>query len=676
MRNADSWVWKSGLIAVTVLLQLGPTVARAQSLSVLYHFGTNPGDPIWFREIGLLAEGSDGSLYSTSPQGGTVNNQGTVFRMTLDGKLKVLHNFDVTSGSGPQGGLTRGSDGNFYGTTYGGGKYRTGTIFKIVPPEGPLSVMYHFRAGHMLDVTRPSCQNPPCPYTTQQRLDAAAGYPVSAPVQARDGNFYGVTAYTGNYKYGVLYKISPGGGPDSFQALCIGGAIPKDPLTTDAQLINSCMFNGDKGNYPVSLIAASDGNLYGVAYGGLANNPYGTVFKATLDGRVSLVYKFDLTNGSGPYSIMQGRDGYLYGTTAGGGKGYGVAYKLSTQGGSPIFVRSLNGTTEGMSPVSGLVQGPDGNFYGTTKYGGSKGRGVLYRISPTGSDFKVLDNFDTYVTGRTPIATPMLHTNNNLYGVTYQGGSRDAGVLYRFTGLCPAQSACTEAPEVTAAGPCVCLTENRKGPCSATEQPTFTGGEVRAEEWNASGAKWLEVRTGVAACQSGNCPDSNKDGITIGVGCTDPHIVQFVSRERIRNMKDNTLYWVPGTIGTNFQKYRLSTSGNRCWATDSQGHPNPYFETSCSARTQKDLLTIFDAPGFANPPFDPQNQAGEEPETWRFTAKSFVVCGGEVVREINWSRQEAPGLDPKYGEVTVNRVTALPEEFTKLLCDLGFNRVP
>ena len=51
MRNTDSWVWKSGLIAVTLLLPLGPTVASAQSLSVPYHLGINPGDPIWFRRV-------------------------------------------------------------------------------------------------------------------------------------------------------------------------------------------------------------------------------------------------------------------------------------------------------------------------------------------------------------------------------------------------------------------------------------------------------------------------------------------------------------------------------------------------------------------------------------------------------------------------------------------------
>jgi len=258
------------------------------------------------------------------------------------------------------------------------------------------------------------------------------GYPVSPPVQGSDGNFYGVTPYTGNYKFGVLYRIKPGGGPEAFKVLCISGALPTNPLTTDKELIDTCMFNGSKGNHPVSLIAASDGNLYGVAYGGLANNPYGTIFKATLDGRVSLMHKFDLANGASPYLLMQGKDGKLYGTTAGGGPTYGVIYRLplGEPPPPPTFLKKLNGSTDGMSPISGMAQGLDGTLYGTARYGGTKGRGVVYKISPAGTEFKVLHNFDLYGTGRTPLATPVLHSTNKLFGTTYQGGSHDAGVFY------------------------------------------------------------------------------------------------------------------------------------------------------------------------------------------------------------------------------------------------------
>jgi len=90
MQKVHTSLWRAGLLAVSVGL-LFTAIVRAQGFPVLYHFGTKPGDPIWFREIGLLAEGLDGSLYGTSPQGGKLNNQGTVFKMTVDGKLTVLH---------------------------------------------------------------------------------------------------------------------------------------------------------------------------------------------------------------------------------------------------------------------------------------------------------------------------------------------------------------------------------------------------------------------------------------------------------------------------------------------------------------------------------------------------------------------------------------------------------
>ena len=89
---------------------------------------------------------------------------------------------------------------------------------------------------------KPPCTR--CPFTTRQRLDASGSYPISAPVFGSDGNLYGVASYSWNQKFGVLYKISPGGGEDAFSVLCTGGCLPTDPQTTDAQLRIQCMFKG------------------------------------------------------------------------------------------------------------------------------------------------------------------------------------------------------------------------------------------------------------------------------------------------------------------------------------------------------------------------------------------------------------------------------------------------
>jgi uncharacterized repeat protein (TIGR03803 family) len=87
---------------------------------VLYNFGVDASDPLHPQYDGFVAQGRDGSLYSTTPNGGTYG-YGSVFKITQAGKLTVLYSFDVTDhGSEPQipcGGLTLGIDGNLYGTT-------------------------------------------------------------------------------------------------------------------------------------------------------------------------------------------------------------------------------------------------------------------------------------------------------------------------------------------------------------------------------------------------------------------------------------------------------------------------------------------------------------------------------------------------------------------------------
>lgn len=628
MRNLDSWVWKATFLAVIIVLLVALTVG-AQSVSVLYHFGTNPGEPIWFREIGLIAEGLDGNLYSTSPQGGKINNQGTVFKMTPDGELTVLYNFDGKTGGGPQGGLTRGSDGSFYGTTYGGGKYGVGTIFRITP-AGQFSVLYNFRNGYMYDMTPKECSKLPCVFTTRQRLDASASYPTSAPVFGSDGSLYGVTSYSWNQKYGVLYRISPGGGEAAFTVLCTGGGLPTARDTTDAQLRTQCMFNGTTiGNSPISMIAANDGNFYGVTFGGLPANPYGSVFKSTPGGQVSTLHKFNLTNGTAPYSVMQAKDGNLYGTTAAGGNGNGVVYKLNlgaepplvaalalpaASAGQPTVLHSFS-ATDGLSPVSGLAQGADGKLYGTTKFGGSNGRGVVYRISPTGTDFQVLQNFETYGTGRTPLSTPMLHTKNNiLYGVTYQGGSKDAGALY-----------------------CMSLPPSPKEylPHAKLYKLLYNDDQVRVE----TGVTWTNPR---AAC--GN-PETTvemtsaalaayQDGIAITVKCRqNPQVVQFVHRERL--LADGTLeggpQWLTTAACSNMFKYCLTTNPTQPeWRTDTLAKPVPYYggyRINCDKS-----MTSYDAPNFSG--FDSKKY-----RLWRATFVSFVLCNGQVVRQIHWTRE-------------------------------------
>jgi uncharacterized repeat protein (TIGR03803 family) len=132
---------RSLMLTALVLLVVLPNAAHAQ-YSVLYNFGSKSGDPCQPASSGIIAQGRDGDLYSTAPFCAAA--LGAVFKITLPtGALTVLYNFDQTHGSTPQGGLTLGRDGNFYGTTQTGGTANVGTVFKITA-AGSLTVLHKF----------------------------------------------------------------------------------------------------------------------------------------------------------------------------------------------------------------------------------------------------------------------------------------------------------------------------------------------------------------------------------------------------------------------------------------------------------------------------------------------------------------------------------------------------
>lgn len=371
-----------------------------------YHIGTDPKAPYWFTAPGLMAEGPDKCIYSTSQQGGN-NNRGTVFKITPDLKtLTVVHEFDFTGGSGPVSGLSR-IGGNFYGTAYMGGRYGAGVIFRVTP-DGGFTNLWDFRNGKI--VPPPTPPNQP---TEQEKLDAAGSYPCAPPVNGARGGMFGMTAYANNMQGGVLYS---------------------------GTLKGLYQFKGECGYLPTALIAGSDGNLYGACAKGDGGCPFGAVFKATPDGHVALLHAFNNMNGNNegavPISLMQGTDGVLYGVTAGGGYPAnfpGVVFSVTT-GGTFHVLHHFTGGIDGGWPSAGLVE-KDGYLYGATKGGGigPLGKGVLYRLKPRpepDNDFTALHYFGKDDDGKNPCTTLFVHSNGKIYGTTIDGGAKERGTIY------------------------------------------------------------------------------------------------------------------------------------------------------------------------------------------------------------------------------------------------------
>lgn len=388
-----------GVVALfAVCLYGGVTSARGQTFSVLYNFGSQVGDP-WAPGVsGIIAQGRDGNLYSTTADGGA-KGIGAVFRITPSGALTVLHSFDGTSdGKVPVGGLEVGTDGNFYGTAYNGGKYGFGTIFKITP-AGVFTVLYHFTGG----------------------TDGA--FPLAPPIQGTDGNWYGTTAGQLVNQFGSVYKITSSGQFTLLAEFGPGlGHSPHDPL-----------------------VQGADGNFYGTTING--GTGIGNVFKMSPAGSIQSLFTFDTTHGAYPGSaLIQRAAGAFYGTAAeGGSAGQGVIYKISPTGVLTVL-HSMNGTTDGSFLLAGLVHASDGNFYGTAALGGDANLdGTIFRMTPLGV-FSTLHDFD-YTGGADPQTTVFQHTSGVLYGQATLGGTGtdlscagagDCGVFYRLDAGLPA----------------------------------------------------------------------------------------------------------------------------------------------------------------------------------------------------------------------------------------------
>jgi uncharacterized repeat protein (TIGR03803 family) len=149
---------------------------------------------------------------------------------------------------------------------------------------------------------------------------------------------------------------------------------------------------------------------------------------------VKVLYNFDGTIGSNPanISLTQGQDGQLYGTTVFGGTfGLGAIFKI-TPAGHVTALHSFN-RADGSYPGIGLTLGVDGNFYGAAQQGGTADYGVLFKMTPTGS-LTILHNFSNNGSdGIFPVSPPTLASDGNFYGTTEFGGANGAGMVYKFT---------------------------------------------------------------------------------------------------------------------------------------------------------------------------------------------------------------------------------------------------
>jgi len=404
--------WQEACAAL--LLCATPIGLPAQILTTLVSFNGTNGD---FPGNGALVQGTDGNFYGTTlgSGNGSKGAAGTVFKITPGGELTTLYNFcsksGCTDGATPYAGLIQASDGNLYGTTFQGGANDSGTVFRITS-GGALTTLYSF-------CSQPGPLGPP--FGCADGVSPSVGL-----IQASDGNLYGTTPSGGATNpiglggpngIGTVFRITLGGTLTTLYSFC------SQPQCADG------------GQPTAGLIQATDGNLYGTTES--------TAFKLSLEGALTTLYTFCSVDCPLPSGLIQATDGNFYGTTVGGGTSDdGTVFKMTPAGALTTLYSfcSRPGCTDGEGPLTGLIQASDGNFYGTTPLGGGSGVGTVFKITPGGT-LTTLYTFSDGSDGASPIAGLLQATDGNFYGTTMGGSFGDAtygGTVFKLT---PASSA-------------------------------------------------------------------------------------------------------------------------------------------------------------------------------------------------------------------------------------------
>lgn len=305
--------------------------------------------------------------------------------------------------------------------------------FKLCPKTAALALVFILASALL---------SPAQTFTQIVNFDVANGAnPQSSLIQAADGNFYGTATDGGPnqgcgsaFGCGTVFTVTPTGTQTSFYSFC------SQPNCAD-------------GAFPVGgLIQGTDGNFYGTTTnGGSSSNcdlGCGTIFSITPTGTLTTLYSFSSTDGAEPFTggLIYGTDGNFYGTTAAGGANgdYGTVFMITPAGVLTTLYSfcSQSGCTDGYAPFSGLVLGTDGNFYGTTYYGGANGYGTAFVLVPNGaqSTLTTLYSFCSQsgcTDGDGPYGGLVEDSSGNFWGTTEFGGANNDGSVFELSPWIP-----------------------------------------------------------------------------------------------------------------------------------------------------------------------------------------------------------------------------------------------
>jgi len=327
--------------------------------SVLHSFtGKEDGATPWvtsltFDKVGNLF----GSTFWGGGRGCAANyGCGTLFMLMPigDGNWSetVLHNFSgATDGANPAGNVMFDTAGNLFGTAELGGTYGDGVAFTATLSDGKWAgrILHTFKGG-------------------KDGAQVVSGFTMDT-----QGNLYGTARYGGGYGAGVVFEGTP------------------TPNGWSTSVIYQFKGGVDGSTPQGSLIIGNDGSLYGMTRAGGGSCDCGTVFRLTQEPNghwtKETLHTFNGNDGSTPWAgVVTDWEGNLYGTTYYGGTGpAGVVFELTQNidgTWTETVLHNFAGAEDGGNPQAAVSLDPQGNIYGTTRYGGAYGHGVVFEITP------------------------------------------------------------------------------------------------------------------------------------------------------------------------------------------------------------------------------------------------------------------------------------------------------
>jgi uncharacterized repeat protein (TIGR03803 family) len=432
-------------------------------------------------------------LYGTGPgQAPYPVAHGSVFRVSLNGQVEILHEFDGTGGSRPQSQLTLGSDRLLYGTTPYGGAAGKGTLYRLDPDGNGFEVLHAFEgAGQGEEPGTTVVEGEPGVFygTTPKggsgstwngilyRFDTATrtftvlhsfsggtGTSVSGELLWYDEQLWGTTVTGGGSSTcGSVFRRTAAGAIETLHAfsctanesgprgrlvvgpdgalwgttagyLSSGGTVFRlatGPVPSVSTVHSFSAF----GDNPSGGLVAWGGMLWGVVAGAGTSsyNNLGSVFQVEPEAPLQTVHSFRSGGGREVLSLTEDEGGAWYGTTGrGGALGLGTVFRTAPDG-SATTVHEFEDTLSGSQPHSYVTRATDGNLYGVRDVGGQFGRGTLFQLLPSGprTDMHHFNGVWGDTDGRNPSVAPTEGRDGMLYGMTPTGGAASWGTAYR-----------------------------------------------------------------------------------------------------------------------------------------------------------------------------------------------------------------------------------------------------